>query len=213
MKACRTSIESVNPGNDYPWNDKCVAGIVKKLLNICGGKQAKHLPPWHPPSFTIGCGCCSLMLSCQGTRKGPERMEKSRDDMEDARSWLMLIIACHDLGKACPGFQSKWTAQLASSGLPLPPLPNQSINHAFVSQIALTAFLQETGWPTVLAELVADAIGCHHGKRATGRAMDDAALELFGQAKGLKRQKRLGRSPSRLVRSPCLDASSHTAPR
>jgi CRISPR-associated endonuclease/helicase Cas3 len=26
----------------------------------------------------------------------------------DARPWLLLIIASHDLGKACPGFQSKW---------------------------------------------------------------------------------------------------------
>ena len=29
-------------------------------------------------------------------------------DWKKARPWLMLIIACHDLGKACPGFQCKW---------------------------------------------------------------------------------------------------------
>ena len=26
----------------------------------------------------------------------------------DARSWLLLVIVCHDLGKASPGFQCKW---------------------------------------------------------------------------------------------------------
>ena len=25
-----------------------------------------------------------------------------------ARPWLLLLVACHDLGKACPGFQCKW---------------------------------------------------------------------------------------------------------
>jgi len=27
---------------------------------------------------------------------------------EEARAWLLVLIACHDLGKACPSFQCKW---------------------------------------------------------------------------------------------------------
>lgn len=82
---------------------------------------------------------------------------------ELARPWLLFLIACHDLGKACPGFQCKWRNL---SGLDAGISPNKDINHAFVSQIALTSWLQEQGWPEELSELVADAVGCHHGERA-----------------------------------------------
>lgn len=86
---------------------------------------------------------------------------------EDARTWFLLVVACHDLGKACPGFQCKWPELLALTGLRLPRSPNTKINHAFVSQIALTELLRKKGWPEELAELVADAVGCHHGERAS----------------------------------------------
>lgn len=93
-------------------------------------------------------------------------------DWEQARKWLLFIIACHDLGKACPGFQSKWTDM---TGLRSPRSPNTDINHAFVSQIALSESLQEMGWPDDLAQLVGDAVGCHHGSRATPRTLDSLA--------------------------------------
>lgn len=84
-------------------------------------------------------------------------------EWEDARPWILLLAACHDLGKACPGFQCKWENL---SGLPVPRSPNTGINHAYVSQIALIEILLERSWPEELAELVADAVGCHHGERA-----------------------------------------------
>ncbi len=83
---------------------------------------------------------------------------------EDARAWLLLVVACHDLGKACPGFQCKWENL---SGMDAGRSPNTEINHAFVSQIALSKILQKNSWPEELAELVADAVGCHHGERAS----------------------------------------------
>ncbi len=91
---------------------------------------------------------------------------------EDARPWMLLVIACHDLGKACPGFQCKWPDLLTLTGLSLPRIPNTDINHAFVSQIALTEILREMGWPSELANLVADAVGCHHGSRASPLTID-----------------------------------------
>ncbi|MFA7425055.1 MAG: CRISPR-associated helicase Cas3' [Desulfosarcinaceae bacterium] len=85
----------------------------------------------------------------------------------EARPWILSLCACHDLGKACPGFQCKWSGWLfAEVGLELPRSANTKINHAFVSQIALTEFLLEKGWSEDLAELAADAVGCHHGERA-----------------------------------------------
>ena len=45
---------------------------------------------------------------------------------EDAHPWLLLIIACHDIGKACPGFQCKWANM---TDLPVPRIPCIEINH------------------------------------------------------------------------------------
>jgi CRISPR-associated endonuclease/helicase Cas3 len=87
----------------------------------------------------------------------------------DARPWLLLVVACHDLGKACPGFQCKWENL---TGMDSGRSPNTKINHAFVSQIALAEILQKNGWPEELADLVADAVGCHHGERASPIRLD-----------------------------------------
>lgn len=92
---------------------------------------------------------------------------------DDARAWILLLIACHDLGKACPGFQYKWPKLLAVTKLSLPRSPNVEINHAFVSQIALSDLLRERGWPDESADLVADAVGCHHGSRASPITLRD----------------------------------------
>lgn len=86
-------------------------------------------------------------------------------EYEDARGWLLLLISCHDVGKACPGFQCKWPDLLTNTGLRLPRSPNTKVNHGFVSQIALLELLQDKNWPADLAELVSDAVGCHHGER------------------------------------------------
>ncbi len=94
---------------------------------------------------------------------------------ESARPWLLLLIACHDLGKACPGFQCKWDRAktlLDKAPLSIPRSPKTNINHAFVSQIALTKLLQERHWPDELAGLAADAVGCHHGNRASPTCID-----------------------------------------
>lgn len=85
-------------------------------------------------------------------------------DWDAARPWLLLLIACHDLGKGCPGFQCKWKNL---SGLDAGASPDTSVNHAFVSQIELLSLLIELGWPEEAADLVADAVGCHHGERAS----------------------------------------------
>jgi CRISPR-associated endonuclease/helicase Cas3 len=106
--------------------------------------------------------------------------ESTRDAMaailgmkwEDARPWLLLLVASHDLGKASPGFQCKWPELLASTGMRLPRSPNTEVNHAFVSQIALGELLQEMEWPEALAGSVADAVGCHHGNRAAPTTLD-----------------------------------------
>lgn len=88
---------------------------------------------------------------------------------EEAKPWLLLVIAAHDLGKASPGFQCKWENL---SGLNPGRRPNTRVNHAFISQIALSAWLIERGWPDELARMAADAVGCHHGSRASGSMLE-----------------------------------------
>lgn len=99
----------------------------------------------------------------------------------DARAWLLPIIACHDLGKASPGFQCKWKNL---SGIDAGRSPNIEINHAFVSQIALTEMLAERGWPDELAALVSDAVGCHHGSRASPSVLDHLMGDRRAMGKG-----------------------------
>lgn len=96
---------------------------------------------------------------------------------EDARPWLLFVVACHDLGKACAPFQMKWAKVLPKTRLRLPRATNTSVHHAFVSQLTLAdALIQSHAWPEQLAYLTADAVGCHHGERASEKAKNTAML-------------------------------------
>lgn len=133
--------------------------------------------PYQPLTYhcldVAACADAILMREPEATR---ERMAAILGlDWPKARAWLLLIVACHDVGKACPGFQSKWPSLIALTGLSLPRSPDSDINHAFVSQIALEKILVDKGWPYDLAVLAADAVGCHHGNRASPTTLD--ALE------------------------------------
>ena len=110
-----------------------------------------------------------------------------------ARPWLLLLVAAHDLGKGSPGFQCKWRNL---TGLSTPRAPDTSVNHAFISQIALAPWLMQRGWPTALAERAADAIGCHHGQRASAMTLED--LETNRRA--------LGERPWAELRTQVLEA-------
>lgn len=102
-------------------------------------------------------------------------------DWAAARPWLLLLIACHDLGKGCPGFQCKWRNL---SGLDAGPAPATSVNHAFVSQVAVANLLLELHWPEELAALAADAVGCHHGERASPAEIQSIESNPFRKTLG-----------------------------
>ena len=127
---------------------------------------------------------------------------------EDARAWLLLVIACHDLGKACPGFQCKWENL---SGMDAGRSPNTDINHAFVSQIALSEILQKNSWPEELADLVADAVGCHHGERAALSTLDRLMGDRRALGKGEWTEARCGLMEALLtVLNPTMAPAKHT---
>lgn len=121
---------------------------------------------WHP--LLLHClDVAAVSLEVLGREPRQTRRQLARAlglSWEEAKPWLLLLIAAHDLGKACPGFQCKWRNL---SGLNPGRSPNTKINHAFVSQISLVPWLVDHGWPPELARLAADAVGCHHGSRAS----------------------------------------------
>jgi CRISPR-associated endonuclease/helicase Cas3 len=144
----------------------------KTLKNIWAKTGKNGDARWHPLILHMLDVAASADAILAREPEATRRRMAACLEMEwgDARLWLLLVIACHDLGKACPGFQCKW---LDMTGLQPTRSPNTEINHAFVSQIALAEFLRERGWSDELAELVADAVGCHHGSRASPITLND----------------------------------------
>lgn len=139
-----------------------------------------NLPSWHPLMLhMLDVAACADAILAREPENTRQRMATILGlSWEQTRPWLLLLIASHDLGKACPGFQCKWKNL---TGLDSGRSPNTNINHAFVSQIALAQMLQRSGWPEELADMVADAVGCHHGSRASPTTVD----HLIGDRRAL----------------------------
>jgi len=152
----------------------------KKLVNFWA-KTSQVDSGWHPLLLhMLDVAATADVILSRETEATRKRMAAVLGmPWKNARPWLLLVMACHDLGKACPGFQCKWKNL---SDLPLPRIPNVDINHAYVSQIALTGILQQRDWPEELAALVADAVGCHHGERISEINLEK--LEVNGDALG-----------------------------
>lgn len=135
-------------------------------------KSTRETETWHPLVLHLldvaACADAILAREPQSTR---DRLAAVLGlDWARARPWLLLLIACHDLGKGCPGFQCKWKNL---SGMDAGASPDTSVNHAFVSQVELLSLLIELGWPEDAADLVADAVGCHHGERASPNTIEN----------------------------------------
>jgi CRISPR-associated endonuclease/helicase Cas3 len=139
-------------------------------------KTGDGVPGWHPLVLHL----LDVAASADAIlEREPEATRRRMGEVlglpwGEARPWLLFVIACHDLGKACPPFQAKWPQLIASTGLRMPRGTNTTVNHGFVSQMVLVDALRELGWPEALAELAADAVGCHHGERAPESGKDAA---------------------------------------
>lgn len=130
-------------------------------------------------------------------------------EWENARPWLLLLIACHDLGKACPSFQAKWPERPPVPGLRLPGRIDKRVSHGFVGQLALANRLVALGWPEELAELAADAVGCHHGSRASKGDRDRAENEIHVGRGG---RSEAARNDWHRARAGLFDALGHVFP-
>jgi CRISPR-associated endonuclease/helicase Cas3 len=168
------------------------------MKNIWAKSSTTEEGRWHPlilHMLDVAAAADAIIAREPGTTR--ERLADVVGlDWGGARPWLLLLIACHDLGKACPGFQCKWKNL---SGLDNGISPDTKINHAFVSQIELFGLLTEREWPEDLAGLAADAVGCHHGERAKPTTLTD----LEGN------RRALGKSEWRDARRAIFEALLH----
>lgn len=112
-------------------------------------------------------------------------------DQAAAGRWIAFWAGLHDLGKASPAFQLKRTddlfrAQLAALKL----LPQAHLHgaltktpHGMISDTLLRDLLPEYGIARKLAQVVADAIGGHHGTFASPADRPQIETEIVGKGR------------------------------
>ena len=89
---------------------KEISQLDKALTNIWAKTSKDGNARWHPLILhMLDVAACADEILAREPESSQKRMAAIFGmEWEYARPWLLLIIACHDLGKACPGFQCKW---------------------------------------------------------------------------------------------------------
>jgi CRISPR-associated endonuclease/helicase Cas3 len=100
-------------------------------------------------------------------------------EISETKAWICALVGLHDLGKASPAFQQKWEIGRERVKQFLPWNNNQQkppddVPHSAVSQVELCRLLPTRGWSLRASQLVADAVGAHHGWRVEGGLLDKA---------------------------------------
>lgn len=90
-------------------------------------------------------------------------------DVNTARRWVCALAGLHDLGKASPTFQCLWDMAEKRSlrGARLVPRKQKEKEtpHGQITQLFLPGQLECLDWTPSAALRIADAVGCHHGRR------------------------------------------------
>jgi CRISPR-associated endonuclease/helicase Cas3 len=108
---------------------------------------------------------------------------------QHARAWVVVCAALHDLGKCSPPFQGQhdvaWE-RVAATGLRIPvdAKPAKQVPHGTVSTVVLAGLLpQMFGVPCDVAQVIATAIGGHHGSFPTDQDEDNVSRSDRGRAR------------------------------
>ncbi len=100
---------------------------------------------------------------------------------EQAIAWASALAALHDIGKASPAFQAKWpegAERVRKAGLTWSRINESSVPHGVITNALIPRLLQDAGWDPRPAKVVADALGAHHGFKATPTEQRDAKRHL-----------------------------------
>jgi CRISPR-associated endonuclease/helicase Cas3 len=145
---------------------------------------------WHPLiGHSLDVAASTLVL----LKREPESTRKlfsgELEISEEAvLAWIPGLIGTHDIGKCIPGFQLQWQrdgqsvvrAHLEQQGFPwvasdvefgVPP-------HAIASQVFLEVALRDAGFTKKTARLLAEALGAHHGFRASSKDVKFARSKM-----------------------------------
>lgn len=103
---------------------------------------------------------------------------------EQALRWVAALAGLHDLGKAIPGFQAKWTEGRAfdeAAGLQFsPPAVMRCDQHSRATAALLTPMLERvSGAPAMWCQHVVQAVSAHHGYHFTTMEVADAEPSRF----------------------------------
>ncbi len=106
---------------------------------------------------------------------------------EQAKPWLLSFITLHDLGKASPTFQTLWPTGanlVRQQGLTWQRKPDY-VPHGFISQLVMGEENNplKTSLAYDLLKQTADAVGCHHGLRASPSELDNVGSCELGREK------------------------------
>jgi CRISPR-associated endonuclease/helicase Cas3 len=145
--------------------------LPSNVLSSLWAKSGEEEGDFHPLLLhLLDVAACAEALLAREPEATRQRMASILGlPWEQARPWLLLLIAAHDLGKATPRFQAKWEkaeAILQAAGLSLPISVDKRFPHGVATQVILSELLLERDWPEDLSDQAADAVGCHHGERA-----------------------------------------------
>ena len=119
-----------------------------------------------------------------------QQMELSEDT---TKQWFLFFAGLHDLGKACPGFQTQLrdTNAVAHTLIDdwlnvaqLPHLRAKWVAHGMISDIALRRiFTEHFAFPPIVASTIATAIGGHHGVFFTPQFKRQQTPDDIGEAR------------------------------
>lgn len=142
---------------------------------------------WHPLVHHMldvaACAEAILMREPASTR-AMYATDFGFDTYEQAKPWLLSFLALHDLGKATPSFQALWpqgVKRVIDVGLVFRGDPQEIpfAPHGILSQVALCEDAQLAALlPNECLRLIADAVGCHHGLRATASELNVSDIVL-----------------------------------
>ncbi|GAA5504372.1 CRISPR-associated endonuclease/helicase Cas3 [Deinococcus xinjiangensis] len=90
-------------------------------------------------------------------------------EVDAARRWVCALAGLHDLGKASPTFQALWDMAekrpLSVERVIPRKRKDTEVPHGQITQLFLPELLECLDWMPSAALKIADAVGCHHGRR------------------------------------------------
>lgn len=104
-------------------------------------------------------------------------------ESDEALRWLLFVVALHDLGKATPPFQAKWTPAtpwLADAGFDVQP-PPLARDHGTLGVAFVADALVGLGVDALHAQRLGRAVAAHHGAFPTDH---DALAPCVGREAG-----------------------------